>query len=88
MLYGSVLFLFFLAFLMAVFFFICFKHLMLQLSILIKENLLNVMNLDRIYLVLFASLYSVLNFHENNSRLIKINTFFFNVRCHASFFKR
>lgn len=49
---------------------------MLQLSILIKENLLNVMNLDRIYLVLFASLYSVLNFHENNSRLIKINTFF------------
>lgn len=49
---------------------------MLQLSILIKENLLNVMNIDRIYLVLVASLYFVLNFHENNSMLIKINTCF------------
>lgn len=61
---------------------------MLQLSILIKENLLNVMNLDRIYLVLIASLYSVLNFHENNSRLIKINTFFSMCVAMLLFFKR
>lgn len=71
MLYGSVLFLFFLAFLNGWLFYML-KLVMLQLRILIKDNLLNDMNLNGICLILFATSYFVLNFHENYSRLIKI----------------